>query len=42
MANWKAKNVTVDLGYCGHDYDRQEQIIQPNRLTMKNKAKGLI
>jgi IS5 family transposase len=42
MTNWKAKNVTVDLGYRGHDYDGQAQINIANRLTMKHKAKSLV
>jgi IS5 family transposase len=42
MTNWKAKNVTVDLGYRGHNYDGQAQINIANRLTMKHKDKGLI
>jgi len=41
MTNWKAKNVTVDLGYRGHDYDGQAQIIIVNRMTMKQKIKEL-
>lgn len=40
--NWKAKNVTVDLGYRGHDYDGQAQVNIVNRMTMKNKTKSLI
>lgn len=40
--NWKAKNVTVDLGYRGHDYDGQAEVHIVNRLTMKKKAKSLI
>ena len=42
ITNWKAKNVNVDLGYRGHDYDGQAQVNIVNRLTMKNKAKSLI
>lgn len=42
ITNWKAKNVTVDLGYRGHDYDGQAQVNIVNRMTMKNKAKSLI
>ena len=42
ITNWKAKNVTVDLGYRGHDYDGQAKVNIANRLTMKNKAKSLI
>lgn len=42
MTNWKAKNVTVDLGYRGHDYDGQAQVNIANRMTMKNKSKSLI
>jgi len=42
ITNWKAKNVTVDLGYRGHDYDGQARVNIANRLTMKNKAKSLI
>ena len=42
ITNWKAKNVTVDLGYRGHNYDGQAQVNIVNRMKMKNKAKGLI
>jgi IS5 family transposase len=42
MTNWKAKNVTVDLGYRGHNYDGQAQVNIANRMTMKNKSKSLI
>jgi len=42
MTNWKAKNVTVDLGYRGHDYDGQAQVNIVNRMTIKNRAKDLI
>ena len=42
ITNWRAKNVTVDLGYRGHDYDGQAQVNIVNRLTMKNKAKSLV
>jgi len=42
MTNWKAKNVTIDLGYQGHDYDGQAQINIVNRMTMKHKPKSLI
>jgi IS5 family transposase len=42
MTRWKAKNVNVDLGYRGHDYDGQAQVNIANRLRMKNKAKSLI
>ena len=42
MTNWKAKNVIVDLGYRGHDYDGQAQVNIVNRITIKNKAKNLI
>jgi IS5 family transposase len=42
MTNWKAKNITVDLGYRGHDYDGQAQVNIVNRMTMKNKSKTLI
>lgn len=42
ITNWKAKNVTVDLGYRGHDYDGRAKVNIVNRLTMKNKAKSLI
>ncbi len=42
ITNWKAKNVNVDLGYRGHDYDGQAEINIVNRMTMKNKAKSLI
>ena len=42
ITNWKAKNVNVDLGYRGHDYDGEAQVNIVNRMTMKNKAKSLI
>lgn len=42
ITNWKAKNVNVDLGYRGHDYDGPAQINIVNRLKMKNKAKSLV
>jgi IS5 family transposase len=42
ITNWKAKNVNVDLGYRGHDYEGQAEINIVYRLTMKNKAKGLM
>ncbi len=31
---WKAKNVNVDLGYRGHDYDGQAQVNIANRFKM--------
>jgi len=40
--NWKAKHITVDLGYRGHDYDGQAEVHIANRLTMKKKAKSLL
>ena len=42
ITNWEASNVNVDLGYRGHDYDRQAQVNIVNRQTMKNKQKSLI
>lgn len=42
MTNWKARNVTADLGYRGHDYDGQAQVNIANRMTMKHKSKSLI
>ena len=42
ITNWKAKNVNVDLGYRGHNYDGQATINIANRLTMKKKAKSLL
>ena len=42
ITNWRAKNVNVDLGYRGHDYDGQAQVNIVNRLKMKNKAKSLV
>ena len=42
ITNWKAKNINVDLGYRGHDYDGQAEVHIVNRLTMKKKAKSLI
>jgi IS5 family transposase len=42
ITNWKAKNINVDLGYRGHDYDGQAQVNIVNRLTLKNKAKILM
>ena len=42
ITNWKAKNVNVDLGYRGHDYDGQAQVNIVNRITIKNKAKCLM
>ncbi len=42
ITSWKAKNVNVDLGYRGHDYDGQAQVHIANRFKMKNKAKSLI
>ncbi len=42
ITNWKAKNVTVDLGYRGHDYDGQAEINIVNRRTMKRKPRSLI
>jgi IS5 family transposase len=38
----KAKNVNVDLGYRGHDYDGQAEVYIANRFKMKNKANSLI
>lgn len=42
ITNWKAKNVNVDLGYRGHDYDGQAEVNIVNRLTIKSKAKSLM
>lgn len=42
ITNWQAKNVNVDLGYRGHDYDGQAQVNIANRFKMKNKAMSLV
>lgn len=42
ITNWKAKNVNVDLGYRGHDYNGQAQVNIANRYKMKNKAMSLV
>lgn len=42
ITNWQAKNVNVDLGYRGNDYDREAQVNIVNRLKMKNQAKSLV
>lgn len=42
QTSWKAKNVNVDLGYRGHDFDGHAQVNIANRFKMKNKAKSLI
>ena len=42
ITNWKAKNVNVDLGYRGHDYQGQAEVHIVNRLTMKKQKKNLI
>ena len=45
ITNWKAKNVNVDLGYRGHDYDGQAQVNIANRFKMKSiggKARSLV
>jgi len=42
ITNWEAKNVNVDLGYRGHDYDGEAQVNIVNRKKMKNQAKSLI
>lgn len=42
LTNWKTKNVTVDLGYRGHDYNVEAQVNIVNRMTMKNQSKTLI
>lgn len=42
ITNWETKNVTVDLGYRGHNYDGQAQVNIANRMTIKNKAKSLM
>ncbi len=42
ITSWKAKNINVDLGYRGHDYDGQAEVNIVNRRTMKNKAKNLV
>jgi IS5 family transposase len=42
ITSWKSKNVNVDLGYRGHDYDGQTEVNIVNRLTMKNKTKSLM
>lgn len=42
ITSWKSKNINVDLGYRGHDYDGQAEVNIINRLTMKNKTKSLM
>lgn len=42
IANWKAKNINVDLGYRGHDYDGQAHVNIVNRMTIKHKPRSLI
>lgn len=42
ITNWQAKNVNVDLGYRGHDYEGQAAVNITNRLTMKKKDKSLV
>lgn len=42
ITNWKAKNVNVDLGYRGHNYDGQAQVNIANRFKKKNKSKSLL
>lgn len=42
ITNWKVKNVDVDLGYRGHDYDGQAEVQIVNRLTIKKQKKYLI
>ena len=42
ITDWKAKNINVDLGYRGHDYEGQAEVHIVNRLTMKKKATSLI
>jgi len=42
ITNWKAKNVNVDLGYRGHDYDGQAEVNIANRFKKKNKSKSLL
>jgi IS5 family transposase len=41
ITSWKAKNVNVDLGYRGHNYDGQAQVNMANRFKMKNKTMSL-
>lgn len=40
ITRWKAKNVNVDLGYRGHDYDGQAQVNIANRFKMKSALGG--
>lgn len=42
ITNWRAKNVNVDLGYRGHDYDGKAEVHIVNRFKMRNKAKSLL
>jgi IS5 family transposase len=42
ITNWQAKNINVDLGYRGHDYDGKATVNITNRITMKKKAKCLV
>ena len=42
ITNWQAKNINVDLGYRGHNYDGQAEVHLTNRITMKKKARSLI
>lgn len=42
MTGWEAKNVNVDLGYRGHNYDGQAQVNIANRFKKKNKSKSLL
>jgi len=40
--HWKAKDVNVDLGYRGHDYEGKAQVNIANRFKIKNKSKSLL
>ena len=42
ITNWKAKDVNVDLGYRGHDYEGKAQVNIANRFKIKNKSKSLL
>ena len=36
ITNWKAKNITGDLGQRGDDNDGEAEVMIVNRMTMKN------
>lgn len=41
LTGWKAKNVNVDLGYRGHNYDGEAKINIVNRFNLKKKSSTL-